>query len=476
MRLAGALFLAWLAIFALCLSYPMAHLASTLQARYLEGIEEPLVDQANILAVLVGREMAEGRFDPAKLRGLFEEVYGRPLGARIYEVDKDRVDVRVYITDLKGMVLFDSLDPGNVGKDFSTWNDVRFTLEGRYGARTTLADPGDPASSVLHVAAPIRVDGQIAGVLTVAEPTTSVNAFLKSAKPGIFRTAAVWMLVAVSLSLLVSLWVSGQIGRLTRYADDVRHGKRVELPSLARTELKQMGDAFEKMRESLEGRKYVEQYVQTLTHELKSPVSAIRGAAELLQEEVPADRRAQFLSNIRHETTRIEDLVDQMLRLSELETRRSLEQVEPITLAAVVREVLEDKRTPASVKGLVVTAELEDGLIVKGDRFLLRQAVSNLVQNAVDFSPAGGRVVVRARRRDGGAEIEVEDAGPGIPDYAREKVFEKFYSLMRPDTGRKSTGLGLNFVKEVAILHKGEVSLENLPGSGLRALVRIAFR
>lgn len=469
MRLGGLLFLAYLLIFALCFSYPVARFAKSLRTHYLESVEEPLVDQANILAELVGRAMETSGFSPDDWYEVFDRVYARTLSAKIYEMKKRQVDIRVYLTDAAGRVIFDSEDPDNLGADYSQWRDVRLTLKGEYGARTTRKDPGDPATSVLYVGAPIRVRGETAGVLTVGKPMTSINAFLKSAQPEVLRIGALSALVAISLSLLVSWWVSRQIQTLIGYANDIRMGRRVDLPDLARTELKEMGDAFDKMRESLEGKKYVEQYVQTLTHEIKSPLSAIRGAAELLEEEMPLESRKQFLSNIRNEAERIQDLVERMLKLSELETKKSLETLEVVLIAPLVRTVLEGKGPMLSRKRLEVEALLDEALTVQGDPFLLHQALANLIQNAIDFSPAGGRIVVRGAASGSGMSLTVEDQGPGIPAYAQERIFQKFFSLKRPDTGKKSTGLGLNFVREVASLHKGRIELENLPSAGFRA-------
>ncbi len=469
MRLGGLLFLAYLLIFALCFSYPVARFAKSLRTHYLESVEEPLVDQANILAELVGRAMETAGFSPDDWYEVFNRAYARTLSARIYEMKKRQVDIRVYLTDAAGRVIFDSEAPDNLGADYSQWRDVSLTLKGKYGARTTRKDPEDPATSVLYVGAPIRVRGETVGVLTVGKPMTSINAFLKSAQPEVLRIGALSALVAISLSLLVSWWVSRQIQTLIGYANDIRMGRRVDLPDLARTELKEMGDAFDKMRESLEGKKYVEQYVQTLTHEIKSPISAIRGAAELLEEEMPLENRKQFLSNIRNEAERIQDLVERMLKLSELETRKSLETLEVVLTAPLIRTVLEGKGPMLSRKRLEVEALLDEALAVQGDPFLLHQAMANLVQNAIDFSPAGGRIVVRSAASGSGMSLTVEDQGPGIPAYAQERIFQKFFSLKRPDTGKKSTGLGLNFVREVAFLHKGRIRLENLPEVGFRA-------
>ncbi len=99
--------------------------------------------------------------------------------------------------------------------------------------------------------------------------------------------------------------------------------------------------------------------------------------------------------------------------------------------------------------------------------------MANLVQNAVEFSPRGGRVELRVRATDREVEFAVEDHGPGIPDYALGRVFERFYSLERPATGRKSTGLGLALVREIAHLHHGEVELVNRAVGGACATLRL---
>jgi two-component system sensor histidine kinase CreC len=277
----------------------------------------------------------------------------------------------------------------------------------------------------------------------------------------------------VLLSYLVSLWITRPITRLKRYADDIRQGVRTVFPELDRSEIGEMGHAFAKMQESLEGKKYVEQYVQKLTHEIKSPLSAIRGAAELLEEKMPAEQQARFLSNIRHESNRIQELVDHMLELSGLENQKSLEHMESLSFSSVVKTVVESKRPILFKKNVKLIDQVPDDVMVRADRFLLFQALSNLIQNAIDFSPAEGAIELSGRVENKNMVFIVEDHGTGIPQFALEKVFDKFFSLQRPDSGKKSTGLGLNIVKEIAILHKGEVRLENHPHGGVRATLTL---
>jgi two-component system sensor histidine kinase CreC len=231
-----------------------------------------------------------------------------------------------------------------------------------------------------------------------------------------------------------------------------------------------MGAAFEKMREALAGQAYVERYVEALTHEIKSPISAIRGAAEILEgPSISPEQRARFLSNIQSETRRIQELVDRMLSLTELEARRALASRTRVALGAVTRTIAEQLAPALMNRRLVVEVKIPENLTVSGDPLLIHLAVSNLVQNAIDFSPADGRISAACTRVGPNVELHIDDEGPGIPEFAHSRVFEKFFSLERPDTGRKSTGLGLNFVSEVASLHGGSIDVGNRPEGGLRA-------
>jgi two-component system sensor histidine kinase CreC len=116
-----------------------------------------------------------------------------------------------------------------------------------------------------------------------------------------------------------------------------------------------------------------------------------------------------------------------------------------------------------------VVSDLSSVPTLLGDPFLLHQAVRNLLHNAIEFSPDRGRVRVELRKRGNDVELEISDGGPGIPDYAESKVFDRFYSLPHAN-GKRGTGLGLSFVREIMALHGGRVELENAPeGTGCRA-------
>lgn len=441
--------------------------------RYLESMEETLVDTSVLLASVIETQFTEGALDPAAIDQAFASARDRRFEARVFSLIKTRVDLRVYVTDAAGRVVFDSTGQ-DVGRDYSQWKDVRRTLDGGYGARSSRTVPGDDATQILYVAAPIRQGDRLVGVLSVGKPTTGVNQLVAVAKRRVVFTALAGGVVVLLLLLLAATWVVAPLERLTAYARAVRDGKAATPPRLPGRTLADLGLAFEEMRDALEGRQHAERYTQALAHGVKAPLAAIRGAAELLEEEMPAEQRRKFMANIRGESARIQQIVDRLLELSSLEARKTLRQVERVDAAEIAREAvasIESAFGSARVRLAVSLPPL--AAPIRGERVLLREALVNLLQNAFDFSPAGSEVTLTIEAGAEAVVFIVEDRGPGVPDYALPRVFERFYSLPRPGTARKSTGLGLALVREVAHLHGGTATLANRPDGGARATLQI---
>ncbi len=226
------------------------------------------------------------------------------------------------------------------------------------------------------------------------------------------------------------------------------------------------------MRTQLEGKAYVERYVHTLTHELKSPLAAIRGAAELLHGEMPQVQRERFVGNIESESARMQQLIERLLNLALVEQRQVLEDQVEVPLAALVDEVLQAQAARIEKAGLQIERRIATDLSLFGERFLLRQAIGNLLDNALDFTPSGGVIRFSAERDGQQLQLSLFNQAEAIPDYALPRLSERFYSLPRPHSGRKSTGLGLNFVEEVVKLHGGQLLIGNVEG-GVEVTLRL---
>ena len=428
-----------------------------------QSTEETLVDTANLLAEILRDQVKAGTLGQGRLNEALEAYGRRQPQATIWGLTKAEVNHRIYVTDDKGIVLLDSTGQA-IGQDYSRWNDVLLTLRGQYGARSTREDPNDPDSSVMYVAAPIRDGERIIGVVSVAKPNRTLQPYIERSQNRLAWLGAGLIGLGLLIGAALSWWLSAALGKLTRYAQAVSEGQRAEAPQVRGGELGQLAVAVERMRTELEGKAYVERYVHTLTHELKSPLAAIRGAAELLEGDMPVEQRQRFVANIQQESARLQNLIERLLHLAQVEQRQGLEERVTVALGALVDELLQAQQARITAAGLQVEEALPAGLSLRGERFLLRQALANLLDNALDFTPPGGRIRIAAERRGERVVLRLFNQGEAIPDYALARLTERFYSLPRPNGGRKSTGLGLNFVQEVAELHGGELQVGNVEG------------
>ncbi|XTZ62848.1 beta-lactam sensor histidine kinase BlrB [Aeromonas salmonicida subsp. pectinolytica] len=466
MRIGLQLLCGLVLIFALAAWFVLEIFVEEIKPGVRSATEDTLVDMAQMLAPLALDDLQEGKMADGRLASAFARLNQSPINALIDGHLKQQAEYRIYVTDAKGKVVYDS-DEVDLGKDYSRWNDVYRTLRGQYGARSTRSDPDDPASSVMHVAAPLREGGNILGSLTVAKPNRTLMPMIERSEHQLLQAAAMLLLISLLIGALLAWWLNRAIGKLVHYADAVSHNQPATLPGLHSPELERLGRSLETMRRQLDGKAYIESYVHSLTHELKSPLAAIRGAGELLAEAPPPEVARRFIGNINLETARMQQLIERMLQLAKLESGQGLDRqaTEPARLG---KRVLDARQIIAQRRQVTLVAELADASKQKWDPLLVEQALGNLLDNALDFSPAGSTVRLTGETHADGYRFQVRDQGPGIPDYALPRIFERFYSLPRPDKG-KSSGLGLSFATEVARQHGGRLNLCNQPEGGVLA-------
>lgn len=461
MRLGLKLFLGYFLIVGLGVYFSLKILGAEIKPAFRQATEETLIDTAYLLAVLVRDDWVNNRLADGRFQARLAEYTRRTPHAQVWDVVKNTLDHRVYITDEYGIVRFDSTGQA-VGQDYSRWNDVYRTLRGQYGARTTRENPGDDRTSVMYVAAPIHDGDRIIGVLSVAKPGSSVQPYVDRAETKLRRAAAILVVVSLMVGLVFSWSLAQSIHRLAAYARAAAEGQRVTVPKGGGPELQALAEAVETMRDRLEGRDYVERYVHTLTHEMKSPLAAIVGAAELLREALPVLQRERFAGLVAREAERLQQLIERLLALATVEQRRELQEQQAIPLSLALDELLASRAPIFARKRLSVNRRIPETAVLFGERFLIVQAIGNLLDNALDFTPEQGMITLEAEAVGETWRLTIANTGSTIPDYARDRLFERFYSLPRPDTGRKSTGLGLAFVREVAQLHGGTIAVENL--------------
>jgi two-component system sensor histidine kinase CreC len=481
------IFVGVLVVYVAGIAFLLYRIVGDLDPRYRESTEDSLIETAQVLATLVERDVHDDVIDTGPLAAVMKGAYAREFDAQVFDFNKNRVELRAYVTDRNGRVIYDSTGRA-LGSDYSGWRDVTLTLAGFYGARTTPDVAGDKRTAVMYVGAPIHGGagddrGAIIGVLTVGKPTQSFGRFVDAARDKIVVVGIGSAIAVVVLAFIVSIWLVRPFGLVSDAAralsrdrgGGASRGTVARFVRQVRRTPLALREAYRDMRDAVAGRSYVEDYVQTLTHELKSPLSAISGAAELLEEPMPEADRRRFLANITRETARIRELADRMLELAVLEQRRRLDASAPVDAVDLGAEVA--STTTGADRGVRVTFVNETigrRPMIDGDAFLLRRALANLIDNAVDFSPTDSAVALTLDGNGSRIIYRVRDHGPGIPDFATNKVFEKFFSLQRPGTQKKSSGLGLAFVREIATLHGGTITLANHPEGGAIATLSLA--
>lgn len=486
MKLGLRLLLAFFLITGIAAFFVLRVFVNEVRPSVSEVMEDLMVDTANILAELARDDLARmpagGTLRDSLFAQRVRDYANRPVDVRIWGLSKRTLDYRIYLTDRTGRVVFDSglraqaqaVDA--TGADYSRWRDVTLTLRGEYGARATREVAEDARSSVLYVAAPVRHDGQVIGVLTVAKPMSTVRPFVDRAEQQILLRGA-WLLgLSLLVGVLVTGWLVWSVRRLRRYAQQVQLGQRLAAPQLS-GELGELAQAMETMQERLQGREHIERVVRALTHELKSPLTAIAGAAELLQDELPAADRQAFAGQISEQALRMRQLIERLLELSKLEHRHRLDHMAPLDAAELAAGCVAQAASHAAQRGVALATTALGDTRLQGEAELLALALGNLLDNAVDFAPAGTPVTLQATADGDHVRLTVQDQGPGVPDFAMARLGERFYSTPRPTPQgdgvlRKGSGLGLAIVREVAELHGGTVHFDNTH-PGLRVSLRL---
>ncbi|TGM55412.1 two-component system sensor histidine kinase CreC [Leptospira biflexa] len=452
----------------------------SIRPRYMETIEESLNDTSHVLSALVEEKLKENPRKRFQFKSLVNELFRKPFQnirkrnfeAKIYSLLKTNADIQMYITDEKGFVIFDS-ELFREGLDYSKYNDVYLTLKGKYGVRSSKMFDTEKEGA-LFIASPIRYEKEIIGVLTVIKPKIGVIPFIEEAKNKFWRIS---LLVASAIAIVFSLlaYISFRpILRLSQYITSLRNKDKIPFPKLGIKELNDLGKEVDQLVLELEGKKYVESYVQTLTHEIKSPLSSILASVELIQ--THPNEMERLTKTIDAEAKRIQNLIDQLLELSSLEGKNSIQLDDTIELISLLEEVLARFEIEFQRKSLHVLKRFDMGRIqMKGNVNYIRMAIENILRNSIEFANPKDTITVElVSTLNHQINLVISDQGQSIPDYALPKVTDKFFSLPRPIGLRKSSGLGLSIVKEILDLHQAELTIRNLEPKGVE--VKVLFQ
>lgn len=435
-----------------------------------EVMEDLMVDTAHLLAEAAADEMAAGPPRPdGPLAAQLQRYARRSVDAPIWGLRKQSLDLRIYVTDAAGRVVLDSGRPSAVGQDYSQWRDVALTLRGGYGARASREPGADDRSTVLVVAAPVLAAGQTIGAVSVAKPVASVQRFIDRAERRVFWAGAALLAASLVIGVAVTLWLVASVRRLRRYAQQAQAGMASPPPAMP-GELGELAQAMDAMRRRLEGREQIEHEVRALTHELKSPLAALRASGELLRDELPAADRQRFAAQVLDQTARLQTLVERVLALSQLEAQVGPGERRRLALADWAEAQLTHQAARLARQGLNVVWTAREDVAVMADAALLELAFGNLLVNALDFAPAGSTLELAVSATAASARLSLRDHGPGVPPAAFAQLGQRFFSTARPGSLVKGSGLGLAIARRVAELHGGRLAFE-AAAPGLRVVL-----
>jgi len=468
-------------------------------------IEDTLLDTSKLLAASLQVPLSTGQ--------LYEEAYQAQLDAAfvgmsttddslgpVYQT-KSYTSFRVYVTDSSGKVIYDSLPKpdNNEGQNYGRWNDVYLTLRGQYGARSTLKDYQRRDGSVMYVAQPIKnASGDIMGVVSVGKPVASILPYLDDTRNRMLITALFMSIAALILAGLVAWWLKQSITLVTQYTSALAEDTKKPYFYLGH-ELNSLTDTIESMKHRLENRAYVTDYVHTLTHELKSPLTAIRASGELLEDDgmdgnaLDHDDRQMLIETIGEQSIKMQQLIDRLLLLAKVEQPSFKLNRQPTPLFPLLQSLIKDnsaKQQQQNLKPINIyidnkqvtnTSDLPADVLastsVFADDFWLIQVLQNVLDNAIHFADSIVEVSLHSTAQT--ITIDIFNDGKLLPDYAIAKAFERYFSLSHQSqptyqtaelnpaanagsTLKKGTGLGLTLVKQVIEHHGGQVTINNI--------------
>lgn len=365
--------------------------------------------------------------------------------------------------------LYKELGPEN-GKGYT---EIGQALNGLHASMVRVNDRGEV---IVSVAVPVQRFRAVRGALMLSTQGADIDDMVEAERLAIVKVFVVAAGVMIILSILLAGTIAGPVRRLAEGAERVRRRirTRVEIPDFTRRkdEIGHLSGALRDMTDALYSRiEAIESFAADVSHELRNPLTSLRSAVETLPMAKTDANRKRLLDVIEHDVKRLDRLISDISDASRLDAELQRQEAAPVDLSrllsALVTAANEVRKDDVSVT-LKFEGGAPDQFKVPGHDSRIGQVVSNLIDNARSFSPAGGTVSITCRKQKRHVEIIVDDEGPGIAPDAFDKIFERFYTD-RPHQGfGQNSGLGLSISKQIMEAHGGTIRVENRMGAGTR--------
>lgn len=353
----------------------------------------------------------------------------------------------------------------------TAYPEVRMALS---GSATPMLLVNEKGEQIVSMAVPIQYRKAVQGVLLLSTRPGEIDEVLAEERNVIFALALTALAATLLASFLLARTIAGPMRRLSAAAEGVSRNISAHrgLPELSQRadEVGQMATAFGEMTASLYRRiEASERFAQDVTHELKNPLTAARSTAEALAYAKTPEQHRELVGQIQEELRRLNKLIGDVANASRLDAELARQETEPVDVCEVLKTIAGVFHDMLSVDSRRILLDITDlpsnqtAYVVLGHDARLGRVVTNLLDNALSFSPPSGIVKVSARRVVSEIEIVVDDEGPGIPADKLEDIFERFYSD-RPQTDStvgKYSGLGLSISREIVNAYGGRIWASN---------------
>tara|TARA_B100001142_G_scaffold240304_1_gene239132 strand:- start:111 stop:1571 length:1461 start_codon:yes stop_codon:yes gene_type:complete len=440
------------------------------QRTTIESAKSVMVEVSSLMSRVASQNNKDGEIDLET----FETLIVNYLRSQRNTIDKNTPqkleNLAIYVTDKDGLLVLDSRGL-TLGTDMREINEVGSALSGISDTTNIIVEesrgPRKARGAVieyflqsryLNASNPIYGDtGEILGAVVVVAPLIDLMG-----ENYLLRFIFYIFVIALLFGFLGSYRISRNINRVQKYTSNLFSGEDVLMPDL-NNQFNKLARTIRDARADVELKDDVEQYIDTLAHELRTPITGIQLTAENLLSPMTDKQRKRFVENILESNKHMDLLVNRLLDLSRIERREALKNVETLKIKEVIQTVLKAPSREKTIldKDLKIDIQINSNASLKAEKILLEQAIGNIINNALDFSPSSGTITIKASQTNAAISIIVLDDGPGIPPQVINKLFTRFFSVSRPDTGVRGNGLGLRFVRKIMKLHGGEVSLQN---------------
>ena len=435
-----------------------------------ESAKSVMVEVSSLMSRVASQNNKDGEIDLET----FETLIVNYLRSQRNTIDSNAPqkleNLAIYVTNKDGLLVLDSRGLA-LGTDMRNADEVESALSGITDSTSVITETVAGTkkargavieyflkSRFLNASNPIYSNnGEIIGSVVVVAPLIDLMG-----ESYLVRFIFYIFVISLLFGFLGSYRISRNINRVQKYTSNLFSGEDVLMPDL-NNQFNKLARTIKDARADVELKDDVEQYIDTLAHELRTPITGIQLTAENLLSPMSDAQRKRFVENILESNKHMELLVNRLLDLSRIERREMLKNVETLNIKEVVNTVLKapSRVKTLSDKDLKIDIQISSKATLKAEKILLEQAIGNIINNALDFSPSAGTISIKSSQTNAAISIIVLDDGPGIPPHVINKLFTRFFSVSRPDTGVRGNGLGLRFVRKIMKLHGGEVSLQN---------------